>query len=167
MDDPIWLAKAKSHIGLREIPGPKSNPLIIHWADELKAGAIKDDETAWCATFTGAMLLESGLQVASNPFSARAYLELPMKLTRPAVGALAIFWRGSVGGWEGHIGIIAGKDQHGNLMIVSGNHGDAVTCSPYTTERLLGYRWPSVSPFEKRYDLPLINSDGKTQASEA
>jgi len=167
LPDPAWLAKSKEFIGLKEIPGPKHNPIILKWAAEIGKGFIKDDETAWCATFAGAMLQECGLRLPSNPLSARSYMELPMKLVNPAVGALAIFWRGSIGGWEGHIGFIAGKDKHGNLMIISGNHNNAVTCSPYNTDRLLGYRWPSISPKAERYNLPIIASDGRVGGSEA
>lgn len=167
LPDPLWLAEAKKYIGLKEIPGPKHNAVIVHWAGELSAGQIQDDETAWCATFTGAMLKEAGMALPSNPLSARAYLELPMILTKPCVGALAIFYRGERNGWQGHIGIVAGKDQHGNLMIISGNHNNAVTCSPYTTERLLGYRWPSIKPKPERYDLPIVASDGTVGGSEA
>lgn len=173
LPDPKWLELAKSHLGLKETPGPANNPIILRWADELKRGVIHDDATAWCATFTGAMLHESGLQVPDNPFSARAYLELPRKLTTPAVGAIVVFWRVLVNSWEGHVGIVSGKDQRGNLMVISGNHGDAVTCSPYTWNprdpnyRILGFRWPSIAPKAERYNLPLINSDGKLNTKES
>ena len=29
--DPVWLAHARTYIGLKEVPGPKSNPTILSW----------------------------------------------------------------------------------------------------------------------------------------
>lgn len=164
--DPKWLAIAKKYVGLREIPGPRHNPVIVGWMKDLSNGAIDDDETAWCAAYTGAVLQEAGLKLPSNPLSARAYLELPMKLDRPAVGAVAIYWRGSKSGWQGHVGFVGGKDQNGNVVLLSGNADNMVKWGSYDNARLLGYRWPSIAPLAERYNLPLLTSTGRP-ASEA
>lgn len=134
--------------------------MIVGWLNALSGGRIKDDETAWCAAFTGAMLAEHDLRLPKNPLSARAYLDLPTVLDRPAVGALAIFWRNSPTAWEGHIGIIAGKTKDGKLAVISGNQNNAVTCVGYDTSRLLGYRWPNIRPHPGRYNLPIVGTNG-------
>jgi len=156
----VWIATAKRFIGTREIPGPKHNPVIVDWAEEVSNGAIADDETAWCGTFVGAMLKECNLPIPKSPLSARGYLSLPKRLDKPAVGCIVVFWRDKPSGWLGHVGFVLGKDKAGNLMVLSGNQRNAVTVSPYSYERILGYRWPSVWPLEERFNLPLIDSSG-------
>lgn len=160
LKDPIWIATAKRFIGLKEIPGPKHNPIIVEWAKDVSSGAVADDETAWCGTFVGAMLSECNLPLPKNPLSARGYLSLSKVLDKPAVGCIVVFWRDSPKGWTGHVGFVLGKDKSGRLMVLSGNQGNAVTVAPYTTERLLGYRWPSVWPLAERFNLPIIDSKG-------
>ncbi|EMT3747175.1 TPA: TIGR02594 family protein, partial [Neisseria gonorrhoeae] len=49
-----WIAEARRHIGLKEIPGAKHNPTIVQWLKETGGfpGAAKswyfEDETPWC-----------------------------------------------------------------------------------------------------------------------
>ena len=160
-----WLDRALGFLGTREIPGPKDNPLIVDWAQKVSKGQIDDDETAWCGTFVGAMLMESGLPLPSNPLGARSYMELPRILTEPAQGCLAIWWRGSVDGWQGHVNFVVGKDAQGRLMCLGGNQNNEVNIAPYVVatkeSRLLGYRWPSLQPAASRYNLPIINSSAR------
>jgi len=33
-----WIAEARTHIGLREVPGPKNNSVILGWLRKLRAG---------------------------------------------------------------------------------------------------------------------------------
>ena len=37
MTAPRWLVSAKAHVGMKEIPGPSHNPLIVRWLRSLKA----------------------------------------------------------------------------------------------------------------------------------
>lgn len=36
-DELAWIAEAKKHLGLQEIPGKQHNPTILKWLSELKA----------------------------------------------------------------------------------------------------------------------------------
>lgn len=167
MTGPQWLDLARSYLGQREIPGPKSNPLIIRWWEAIKA-PFRDDLTPWCGAFVGGVLAQCSLPVVSGAASARSWLRLPTKLDRPAVGAVVIFWRGNPKGASGHVGFVAGKDQRGNLMVLGGNQGDAVTIRPFDTARVLGYRWPGQgNPLQERFTLPIIGSDGRVSTDEA
>ena len=71
---------------------------------------------------------------------------------------------------KGHVGFVVGRDQHGNLMVIGGNQGDAVTVKPFSTDRVLSYHWPandipySGGGFES---LPQVNSDGTLSTNEA
>lgn len=158
--NPVWIDTAMKFLGLKEIPGPKHNPIIVDWAESVSNGSIHDDETAWCGTFVGAMLKECGLPLPKLPLSARGYLALPKILDKPAVGAIVIFWRDKPSGWLGHVGFIIGKNKSGQLMVLSGNQNNGVTIAPYTTERVLGYRWPSIAPLAERFNLPVLDSKG-------
>lgn len=165
MSGPQWLDIARKYIGEREIKGAKHNPLIVKWFKDIGAGWFKDDETAWCGAFVGGVLVEAGFKppAKGEGARARAWLDYGVKLDRPAVGAIVIFARD--GG--GHVGFIVGKDQHGNLMVLGGNQSDAVNIKPFAKARVLGYRWPSKWPLEERFNLPIVNSDGKLSTNEA
>jgi uncharacterized protein (TIGR02594 family) len=161
-----WIDKAMSYLGLTETHGPKTTPKIADWLAKLKLG-WRDDETAWCGTFVGGVLNECGMAVVANPAGARNWERYGNKLDRPAVGAIVTFWRDSPSSGKGHVGFVVGKDQHGNLMVLGGNQGDAVCIKPFATARITSYRWPSIAPAESRFDLPVISSDGKLSTNEA
>lgn len=166
MTEPSWLAKARGYLGLREIPGAKHNSTILRWLTDLKA-PFRDDETAWCGTFVGAVMRESGFEPVKNPWGARNWLNFGVKQAQPAVGSVVVFWRGSVNGWSGHVGFVVGQDQAENLMVVGGNQGDAVSLKPFGRERVLGYRWPAGQPLPTAGPLPVILSDGRVSRNEA
>lgn len=31
MTGPVWLDRARTYVGLKEMPGPKSSPVIVRW----------------------------------------------------------------------------------------------------------------------------------------
>lgn len=160
-----WLDKAHTYIGLTEIKGSKHNPKIIEWWKAIGAGWFTDDETPWCGAFVGGVLAESGLPVLPKGAgaSARAWENYGVKLSKPAVGCIVTFSRS--GG--GHVGFVVGKDRFGNLMVLGGNQGDAVNIKPFAVNRVTSYRWPSVYPAESRFNLPIIDSDGRVSTNEA
>jgi len=160
MQEPHWLRRARGYLGMTELPGAKHSPAIVRWLETLKA-PFRDDETPWCGTFVAGVLNESGLKHIADPWGARNWLKFGKPLDRPAQGAIVVFWRGSPKGWSGHVGFIVGKDRKGNLMVLGGNQGNAVSIAPFSTDRVLGYRWPSLAPLAERYKLPVIDSSGK------
>lgn len=52
-----WMAEARKHIGVKEVPGKDNNPTIIGWLKILKA-SWSDDSTPWC--------LEGDIEVLTN-----------------------------------------------------------------------------------------------------
>lgn len=166
MTGPVWLDRARTYVGLKEIPGPKSSPVIVRWWEAIKA-PFRDDLTPWCGAFVGGVLAECDMQVAKNGSAARSWLNHGVPLDRPAVGAIVVFWRGKPSGWSGHVGFVVGRDRAGNLMVLGGNQGDAVNIKPFSTARVLGYRWPGVAPLPARYNLPVLTSDGRVSQNEA
>jgi uncharacterized protein (TIGR02594 family) len=166
LDDPAWIATAKKYLGQREIAGPQHNPHVLKWWKSIGT-AFKDDETPWCGAFVGGVLAEVGIKPVAGGAMARNWNKFGKKLAKPAVGCVVVFWRGSKSGSAGHVGFLLGKDQRGNLMVLGGNQGNKVSIAPFDTGRVLGYRWPGIAPYESRYDLPVINSDGKLSTNEA
>lgn len=157
-----WLDTAYSLIGEREIPGPKHNPLILKMWQAIHSGWFKDDETPWCAGYVGYCLEQNGIK-STRSAAARSYEKFGVKLSRPAVGCIVVFTR--KGG--GHVGFVVGKDRYGNLMVLGGNQGNMVKISPFSLDRVTAYRWPSIWPAEHRFDLPVIDSNGKVSTNEA
>lgn len=153
INEPIWLAEARKHIGEREIKGSKHNPFILLLWRLIKRGGIKDDETPWCAAFVGGMLEEVGIK-SSRFESAKSYLEWGTKLSAPIVGCVVIFSR--VGG--GHVGFVTGQDAKGNLLVLGGNQGDEVNIRAFKRDSVVGYRWPAGVSFNP-HGLPTASAE--------
>ncbi|TCU34177.1 TIGR02594 family protein [Rhizobium azibense] len=166
MSEPHWITRARSFIGMREIPGPKHEPRILKFWELIKA-PFRDDETSWCGAFVGGVLSASGLPIVGGAAAARSWLKLPAKLAGPVAGCVVVFWRGSPQGWSGHVGFVVGRDAAGNLMVLGGNQGDAVNIKPFAKARVLGYRWPDQNTKPPTVPLPLLTSDGRVSTNEA
>lgn len=136
-NDIPWLAEARQHIGLREIPGAPTAPTIQRWLSTLGAWWT-DDETPWCGVAVAAWMQSADIKPPPNWFRARAWLDFGMPLIDPVVGCVVVF--GREGG--GHVGLVTGVDQRGRLLVLGGNQGNAVSEAPFERERVLGYRWP-------------------------
>lgn len=160
-----WMKEAREHIGVREIKGPRHHPQIIRWWQKIKSH-FRDDETPWCAAYVGGVLEKVGIR-STRSAAARSYLKFGKTLTQPAYGCVVVFWRGRRNGWAGHVGFVVGKDRHGNLMVLGGNQGDAVNIRPFSNDRVLGFRWPSIWPAAQRFNLPLLESSGVVSTNEA
>jgi uncharacterized protein (TIGR02594 family) len=89
------------------------------------------------------------------------------KLSKPAVGAIVVFWRGTPSSGSGHVGFVAGKDASGRLLVLGGNQGDMVSIKPGDTSRLVGYVWPSSDLSGVNYTLPILNSSGNPSEKES
>lgn len=166
LNQPAWMTIAQGYLGQAEKKGPQHNAHVLKWWKDIGA-PFADDETPWCGAFVGGVLVEAGIKPVAGGASARAWLKMPVKLDKPAVGCVVIFWRGSKSGTSGHVGFVVGKDKRGNLMVLGGNQGDAVTIKPFGAERVLGYRWPGVYPYEERFKLPVFDTTAAVSSNEA
>jgi uncharacterized protein (TIGR02594 family) len=93
----------------------------------------------WCADFINFILRRTG-HATTNSRSARSFLDYGKRIDSPRVGAIVVLTRG--GPNNGHVGIVRGTDGAGNVMVISGNHGNKVWESPYPKSRVLGYVIP-------------------------
>lgn len=139
MSDPAWLIAARADIGLREVPGKATAPKIAMWLKQL--GAFwADDATPWCGVAAAAWMRTAGVApLPKHWYRARAWLDWGMALRTPVRGCVVVFER--PGG--GHVGLVDGRDQFGRLLVIGGNQGDSVSIAAFTTDRVLGYRWPA------------------------
>lgn len=147
-----WMATAKSLLGTMETPGPKSNPTILDWADDLDLHYPGDD-IAWCGLFVGhcigSTLPDEPLPV--NPLGARNWLRAGVPIKTPSYGAIAVFWRESRQSFKGHVGFLVAQSAT-SFKVLGGNQKDSVSYAWIDRDRLLGFRWP------KTYDLPHVIS---------
>lgn len=160
--NPPWLAEARRHIGLREIPGRQHNPVILGWLNALRSW-ISDDETPWCGTFVAHCLRVSGAALPKHWYRARAWLDWGRAIDHPEVGCIVVFER--TGG--GHVGFIVGRDARGRFMVLGGNQGNSVSIAPFDFTRALGFRWPSEFPAPRPAPLPMLSSSAASSSNEA
>lgn len=180
LERPLWLEAGLALIGTKEGSGSSDNRNIIQWAKD-EGGDISTDYThdsiPWCALFANHILTKVGLpgtetlwalDFNSDAMKRRLGHGWPaVKLIGPAVGAFAPMTRN--GG--GHITVVSGKDQSGNIMGLGGNQSDAVTNVPFANSRFnQGFWWPKDVPLPKNIglrSLPVVRSDGRLSTREA
>lgn len=140
--DPYWLIKAKSYVGLREIPGPQHNKTIQLWLAKLKAWWI-DDETPWCGTFVAHCLEASNQPVPTHWYRAKAWADYGSRIqfSRIAPGAILVFDR--KGG--GHVGFYTGETATA-FRVLGGNQNNGVNETWIGKGRCIAARWPKGVP---------------------
>jgi uncharacterized protein (TIGR02594 family) len=147
------------------------NPKVLQYFKDVGHAWVKDDETAWCAAFVGAMLKRAG-SAHTGKLNARSYLDWGEEvehLDEAAEGDIAVFWRGSPDSWQGHVGFYVRHDET-YVYVLGGNQGNQVNIRPYKRDRLLGIRQdpsfadPSPVAMPKERDTP---AKSKTMQSGA
>jgi len=140
--DPIWLSVARALVGLREMPGPQSNPVILRWAHDIGAPAwYHDDDQAWCAVAMNRLMLACQLPMAGTSFDllrAKSFETWGQKLVAPALGAVLVF-SSTLGG---HVGLYLGETNV-NYFVWGANQGNAVSIAWIAKDRMTAIRWPS------------------------
>lgn len=169
---PKIVAAALQYLGVKEIPGAASNPVIIDMAQGLGVGKIyTNDDTSWCALFINHLLRITGkpaVNIAGNLYNyLRAKWMLhwgnEVKLEDAVLGDIVILDR--EGG--GHVFILLGFTKDGHLIGIGGNQGNQVSIAQFSKDRVLGvrrYYATGLPASAKRYT---IDSLGKMSANEA
>jgi uncharacterized protein (TIGR02594 family) len=168
---PLWLEAGIKLIGTKEAPGAADNRVIIDWAKDEGGEIAKDythDAVPWCGLFANHCLSSCGIKGTGSLWALDFAGNWPsIKLIGPAVGAFAPMKR--TGG--GHIIMIVGRDQHGNIMGLGGNQSDAVNIEPFPLARLnQGFWWPKSVPIPKQIgfsSLPVVASNGRVSTKES
>lgn len=118
------------------------NPKVLDYFRDSGNAWVKDDETAWCAAFVGAILERSGIK-STRKLNARSYLDWgePVGLNDARPGDVAVFWRDTPTSWMGHVSFFV-RDNGVTLDVLGGNQADQVNVSKYPKSQLLGIRRP-------------------------
>lgn len=161
MEQP-WITEAKKHLGVAEIPGPKTHPTITAWLRKLDAWWA-DDETPWCGVFVAACMDAAGQPLPKFWMRAKAWAEWGTRLSVPVPGCVVVFER--KGG--GHVGFVVGRTAAGHLMVIGGNQGNRVSIAPFDTARVVGYYWPTGVALPAERVLPLLATSGPLSTNEA
>ena len=160
--EPGWLTLARTFLGVREIPGPRHSNVIGEWLRRLRAW-WQDDETPWCGTFVAVVLQQSGQPIAKHWYRARDWLNWEQDAGRAVLGAVVVLKRGPA---MGHVGFVVGWDAAGQLLVLGGNQGNAVTIAAFSPDRVLGYRWPAAVPLPAEV-APVFAQVGAPSTGEA
>lgn len=139
---------AERFLGQKEIVGPKHNPLIGWMTSRLLPG-VEDDETPWCGSFAETIAWMLHLPRPKSA-SARAWLAVgtpidPRDAYRGMCVAILKRGGGSQPGPEvlkapGHVGFFNRFDSAGDIVLLGGNQGNAVSVATFPRSRLLGIR---------------------------
>lgn len=129
---------AKAEVGTVEW-SKGDNPKVVAYFKDAGHPEVKNDETAWCAAFVGAMLHRSGLP-KTGALNARSYLEWGEAVDRKDAreGDIVVFERGN-SSWQGHVGFFV-KDNGDTITVLGGNQSNAVNRRAYVSAKLLGIR---------------------------
>jgi uncharacterized protein (TIGR02594 family) len=138
--EPLLLRVAKVTLGLLEVVGPGSNPVLLRWAKDIAAPAYTDDDTPWCA-----VAMNRWAQACGYPLSGAGYELLRAKsfatwgeFIVPTLGAVLVFSRP-----EGaHVGLYVGERADA-FYVLGGNQGNRVSYAWLEKGRLMASRWPS------------------------
>jgi uncharacterized protein (TIGR02594 family) len=166
---PLWVTEAIKWLTTKAERGPESNPVIMEWAHEEGGDIAKDytqDTIPWCALFANMILYKVGLK-GTGTLWALDFAEWGVPIGGPAVGAFAPMRR--QGG--GHITVVVGRDQYGNLMCVGGNQmsDHEVSICPFPAGRPVDFRFPAGVPLPTQVGfgkLPFVKSNGHLSTNE-
>lgn len=140
-------AVAKTYVGTEEVEGQDSNAAIVAMLREIAPWA-SGDEIPWCAAFVAHVARLLGLP-RSRSLRARSWLAIgkPIQLSDAKTEEDVVVLsrgRGNQPGPEvidapGHVGWFAGHTP-GEVHILGGNQGDAVTIARFQQSDVLGVR---------------------------
>jgi uncharacterized protein (TIGR02594 family) len=141
---PPWFEWSLHEIGFHETG---NNQGIERYIGLAHCGALGDP---WCAIFVNAALESSGIR-GTRSASAQSFRSHPdfVQLAGPALGAIAIFWRGARDSGLGHAGEYRGENET-HVWTLGGNENDMVQVEALpkdsATFGLIGYWWPKSVP---------------------
>jgi uncharacterized protein (TIGR02594 family) len=143
-----WLSRARAQTGMREIPGARSNQLILQWVEALGAkypsmrpniNWFVNDDTPWCglavANFFG--LYDPGLMPPLAPLWAANWALWGVKLDRPILGAVGIKPR--AGG--NHVTLYE-SEYKGKVYCRGGNQSNMINVAEYNMKDFKNWVWP-------------------------
>lgn len=146
--EPTWYRIALAEIGVQEETGPGDNPRIVEYLATTTLGGGQHDEVAWCSAFANWCLKRAGM-MGTGKANARSWLSWGQRLEAPKLGCVVVFSRDSAGPLSGHVGFYVSssvKHPTTHVRVLGGNQNNRVQIADYARSRLLGCRWPRLTP---------------------
>lgn len=134
----ILLDRAISQLGIKEIPGDKSNPEINKYFDIINQ-KWADDEVAWCSAFVNWVCKIEDFEYTGK-LNARSWLQYET-VFNPKPGHIVVFWRESPNSWKGHVGFFL-HEYNDFIYCLGGNQSNEVCIKVYSKKRVLKYVIP-------------------------
>lgn len=126
---------------VREIPGPKHHPLIQWWLSLCSWDSESSDETPWCSAALNGWCWDERLP-RSKSAAARSWLAvgeaIPLELAQ--VGFDVVVLRRGKDPKAGHVGLYAGRQPNGQVLVLGGNQGNTVSVSAFPAADVVGVR---------------------------
>lgn len=139
---PRHMKIAISLLGTHEIPGIKSNPVIMGWAKSLGLDDIyKNDDTAWCGLFFCHVMNLAGRKVVLETTDKFDYLRALKLILAPALQTVATedIAFGDIVGFRrpegGHIAFAVGTDAK-TIHCIGGNQSNSVSVTRIEKTRI-------------------------------
>ena len=146
-----WVEAGLKDVGIHEVRDEEH----VHqmWRDAKLSGLTKfpASEVPWCSAAICSWFERVGIRSARTD-GAKNWLNWGVKLEKPAQGCVVVFTR--KGG--GHVGLVMGEDEKGNLLVLGGNHQNMVSIKSFSKARVVGYRYPK--GYIEDYVLPVGNA---------
>jgi uncharacterized protein (TIGR02594 family) len=156
---PAWITAGLQDLGFHE---KGDNQGIEQFIKQAKCGALGDP---WCAIWANAKLEQSGIQgtrsASSQSFRHDANF---VQLDGPALGAIAVYWRGSQGSGLGHVGFYMGETAT-QILTLGGNESDAVRKQFEPRSKLFGYWWPIAVPLPQGGVIQVASNAGNPEGT--
>ena len=138
---------AQRFVGIKEVPGPASNPMVLAML-QLDQAWPHDDEVPWCSAFCNYVAWLLRLPRSKN-LAARSWLQVGVAISLDQAQAdcdAVILKRGEgnqpgpeIINAPGHVGFYAG--QHDDVvLLLAGNQGNMVSIAEFPKSRILGVR---------------------------
>ena len=143
-------ALAQRFIGIKELPGDKDHPFIMHLLT-LDQAWPSHDEVPWCSAFaqyppwllrlprSKDLRARSWLHVGRVVSLAEATVGFDVVIFNRGGNPAAVFEPDNPGPQPGHVGFYAGRDGD-QIAVLGGNQGNAVSVRTYKVADLLGVR---------------------------
>jgi uncharacterized protein (TIGR02594 family) len=164
---PKWLDIARAELGTKEIAGKEANPRILEYWKACDYKSPKGDETAWCSVFVNFIMQQAGQGGTKQP-NARSWEKYGKELKTPEYGCIAVLWRGSKDGWQGHVAFYMGPgSKTGTIRLLGGNQGNSVSIADYPASQVLSYRWPVTGSNSRTYRASALGGIGDAISATA
>jgi len=169
---PKMVEAAIQFLGIKEVAGKGSNPVIMNMANELGLqGIYTNDDTSWCAIFINYLCKITGKPIVD--YKGDKYNLMRAKWLSNWGNKVAIkdMQLGDIGVLNrdggGHVFLIIGKTPQGNVIGLGGNQSNSVTFSEFDINRLIDVRRYYATQAPESAKLYVVAGDGKLSTNEA